>query len=94
MAMQKCKQCSKKFRWEEIFISFFRLNVLSAPIVCDNCKTSHCMTFYSRLFLDGSGLVSLFIVRYLYSFLQIYTVIVFFAWIFIIFLLSPYFLKM
>lgn len=90
MLIQRCKKCSKQFKWKTIMKS---ISNGYEPIECDNCKTKHYLYFVYRLI--GSALVMLPILfkESLYNLFDIYLILIYFIWVSISFCISPFYVR-
>ena len=84
---QRCKKCSKQFKWKSVVKSIWSGY---KSIECDNCKSRHHINFVSRLLIALSIPLPLIFQRYLYSLFNSYSLLVYLIWVLLVLLISPY----
>lgn len=84
---QRCKNCSKQFKWKSIVKSIWSgYN----SIECDNCKSRHNINFISRLLITLSIPLPLLFQKYLFRLFNSDSILVYLIWILLILFVSPY----
>jgi CXXC-20-CXXC protein len=90
MSIQKCKKCGKQFKYATIVKSNF---INYSPIKCDNCKSKHSVIFIYRILFGFSIGLPILFTKQLYFLFEIGTIYVYFIWISLIILLSPFYVS-
>ena len=87
MFIQKCKNCSKKFKWSTIIKSILGDN----SIKCDNCKTKHYLRFINRIIISVLIPLPILFQKLLFSLFSFYSIFIYLIWVFFIIFISPFF---
>lgn len=78
MLIQKCKNCSRQFKWYSVFKSIM---VGYRPVECEYCKTQHYIYFMSRMLFAISIPLPLLFQKYCYSYFGSYSIFIYLIWI-------------
>jgi CXXC-20-CXXC protein len=87
MFIQKCKNCSKKFKWSTIIKATWDFY---SPIECDNCKTKHYVRFSSRIIIAILLPLPLLFTNISYSISSSYSIFIDIMWFLLVIFLSPF----
>ncbi|URZ07405.1 TIGR04104 family putative zinc finger protein [Clostridium felsineum] len=91
MFVQKCRKCSKNFRWTTIVTSL--LKGLGHPIECLNCNTKYYMKMVYRVIITVLIPLPILFHNFLYEIFKSYSSLFYIIWIFIIIVLFPFFVR-
>lgn len=93
--MQRCKECSNKFKYKDILKSIW-LKGYHDPIICVECETKHYVNWSTKLILS----LSIFTPSIIINFVNLssnhrfkISIIQFLMWIFAIIFITPFFAR-
>ena len=89
--MDKCKKCSKKFKWKTIIKSTW-LNSYS-PVTCDACNSKNYQKFSTRLITSISVVFPLIVINHFYIKLGLYTFMLYILWGAFVIVVSPFYAR-
>ncbi|QHI71748.1 TIGR04104 family putative zinc finger protein [Aminipila terrae] len=90
MLIQKCKKCSKDFKWQTILKALW---MGYKPVECEYCKSKHYIYFISRLLVAISIAFPVMLQTYGYRYFRWYYILIYLIWGAIILCISPYFVR-
>jgi CXXC-20-CXXC protein len=90
MFIQRCKNCSKQFKWLTVIKSIWNGY---KPIECDNCKTKHYFKFSSRILIAILIPLPVFFQRTLFNLFSSDSIFIYPIWIILVICLSPFFAR-
>ncbi len=88
--IQRCKNCSKEFKWKTIIKSLW---FGYKPIECVNCKTKHYLVLTYRIIISTGIVLPVFFSHFLSSLLKTYPLRISFylVWVAIVICIAPFF---
>ncbi|MBL4933261.1 TIGR04104 family putative zinc finger protein [Clostridium paridis] len=97
MLIQKCKKCSKSFKWSTILKASWSWNGFK-PIECENCKTKHYYKPINRIIIFILAFTPLIFENAILGLplpygIRSYIFWVYPAWAILLMLLSPFFTR-
>ena len=87
LLIQRCKTCSKQFKWKSIIRSIW---LGYKPIECDNCKSKYHIRFISKLLISLSIALPILFQNYLSSLFKSYSILIYLLWVLLVILISPF----